>query len=477
MVLKISKLQFIKQIVLLTILISLLAIKPADLFGYDHNKIFIFTLLYFIALAVSFAGQTKGSNWLRMDVFFLFGFTVVHFQWPLMILFGIDMSVSQYFVDFNYVTYGTYLSSIGGVSWLLGYSIIYPNIKYNLSRYNSIFNHYIFNYNKLLYLNLFLFSIFILTSGQDFFSGTIYKEEDVGTNTSSITAYVAEIFSVSIIVLTVFVVVEKLNVKTSSLTRWILSLNKKYLILILIYLILYLSIGDRGSVIQIILSFLILVGVYIRSVKFKELLLLVLLGSVFMSIVGIGRGSNNMLSDGLNEFNFNEIGFRATLQLANSARVLYSSIEHRDQYQDLFYGKLLIGNFLGVVPKAQSVYLNLTDTKKHELSSAAYFTYIKFGEDYVHGEGTTIIADIYINFGYIGVLLAMFLFGAFYKKVNFELHLKRSYYWVIIAVIVGGYSLYMGRANLLHPLKYVVWSIPMIYFLVKKKRITYTQKN
>jgi oligosaccharide repeat unit polymerase len=181
-----------------------------------------------------------------------------------------------------------------------------------------------------------------------------------------------------------------------------------------------------------------------------------------------------MLSDGLNEFNFNETGFRATLQLANSARVLYSAIEDIDESEDFFYGELLIGNLLGVVPMAQSVYLNLTDTKKYELSSSQYLTYIKFGEDSVHGEGTTIIADIYLNFGYVGVLVVMFLFGIFYKKVNFELHLKRSHYWVIIAAIVGSYSIYMGRSNLLHPLKYIVWSIPITFLLVKKKRTTHT---
>jgi hypothetical protein len=58
MSLKLSKSLAIKT-VLLIILMSLLAIKPVDLYGYDHNKIFIFTLLYLIALVVSFADQKK----------------------------------------------------------------------------------------------------------------------------------------------------------------------------------------------------------------------------------------------------------------------------------------------------------------------------------------------------------------------------------------------------------------------------------
>jgi oligosaccharide repeat unit polymerase len=163
--------------------------------------------------------------------------------------------------------------------------------------------------------------------------------------------------------------------------------------------------------------------------------------------------------------------YEPTLELANSVRTLFQSLTEVPAKHDFFYGKLWLSDIMSPIPFMQSAYLELSNDNIYELSSTGYTTYLVYGNDSTSGEGTTLIADIYLNFGLPGIVILMFLFGLLIKKANIELLVHNNYHWIIIAAILASFSIYFGRSSYLIILRPIVWSYFIVFLFVKKYRI------
>jgi oligosaccharide repeat unit polymerase len=235
---------------------------------------------------------------------------------------------------------------------------------------------------------------------------------------------------------------------------------------------LFFSIGDRGASIQVIFAFLVLFGCLIRPITFIELIAMTVIGSLLLTIIGLGRSAKdggNILSSGLDNFQMTS-GYDITLELADSVRTLYNALSAVPQYHDYFYGKLWLDKVLSIVPFAQNIYLQLSEDVAYEMGSSAYITYLKFGLYPPSGEGTSLVADIFLNFGLIGVLVCLFLLGMFFKKLENELKLQQSYYWMVIAALLASMAFYLGRGSLFDPLRMIVWGLGLSAFFVKRRK-------
>jgi oligosaccharide repeat unit polymerase len=254
---------------------------------------------------------------------------------------------------------------------------------------------------------------------------------------------------------------------------WLLRLDKKYLLLVGVYILLFLSIGDRGAGMQVTFTFLVLFGALVRPVSLKEFSFIIVVGAIILTLIGLGRSSTsgeNILISGANKAEF-QSGYDVTMELAKSARTLYSALSDVPEHHDYFWGKLWLGKFLAVIPLSQNVYLQLTDDKPYELGSGGYITYLRYGVKPPSGEGTSLIADIYLNFGLIGVIFFMFLLGLFFKKVQNELNQQKNYYWIITAALLASGAFYMGRGGLFDLLRPILWGFILATLFVKKKKI------
>jgi len=192
-----------------------------------------------------------------------------------------------------------------------------------------------------------------------------------------------------------------------------------------------------------------------------------------MTLIGKGRGvtsSENILVAGASNIEITS-GYDLTLELAKSSRALYKSLANVPQYHDFFFGKMWISGFLSVVPLSQNIYFQLTDNVMHEVGSSKYITYLMRGKHSTYGEGTTIIADIYLNFGLFGVIFFMFLLGVFFKKVVNELNLQQNYYWIVPAIVLASLAFYMGRAAMPLVFRPIVWGLFLTMLFVKRKKL------
>ncbi len=454
-------------------LLILFYLKPALSTPLNGALMSSILIVYIFAIVVHFLSNDK-SNWLRLDVFFLLGFTIVHLQWPIMYAFSniIPENYWRIFVDDQLVNYTTWLSVLGGVFFLIGFNLLKTKKK-------PLSFIPVYNYKKLLYFTVISFVMFLALAGSSFLSGSVYKGEGGGTAGAGISKYLALLYQVGLTVLTAIIIYQNKDKYKGNLFKWFLGLDKMYLSVLIVYVLLFLAIGDRSGPLAISLTILILIANFVRKFKFYEVVIIAVVGGVLMTIIGLGRSESSgidILSSGADKYS-NNTSYDTTLELANSYRTLNTGVAHVPEKHDYFYGSLWVADLLSPLPFAQSLYLEITDKESYEIGTATYITYLVYGKNSPSGEGTSIIVDIYLNFGLVGVIFFMFILGLFLKKISLENKSPSSIKWVFLISILGGMSLYYSRSSYLFVLRDVIWGILFLKFFVKIKRRGYDEKN
>ncbi|MBF6648734.1 O-antigen polysaccharide polymerase Wzy [Methylobacter sp. BlB1] len=457
------------RLTFILLLFALFFVRPEFESVTDPELLVIYISFFFTATFIHLLSKRDNKNWFRLDVMFLLGYGIVHFQWPIM--FAISGIYPEKFAKVSmssfYVNYGTWLAVVGIVSWFFGHSLLAIKTVPNIVKYS-------FDYKKLFGLIIVLSGLFLSTAGTDYLTGGVYKGSGGSAAGEGIAAYFQLLLAIAILVITAVIVLNNKNNFNHNSIFWLLKLDKKYLFMTLSYILLFLSIGDRGSGIQVVFAFLILFGSIIRDITLIELILMTIIGAIILTLIGLGRSSldgGNILSSGLDSFEMTS-GYDITLELANSIRTLYATLAAVPEYHDYFYGKLWLDKTLSIIPFAQNIYLQISEDVAYEMSSSGYITYLKFGLNPTSGEGTSLIADTFINFGLAGVLFFLFLLGMFFKKVENELKLQQNYYWTVIAALLGSLAFYLGRGSLFEPFRYMVWGLGLSYFFVKRRRMS-----
>src|SRR5690625_1381073 len=113
----------LNKIIYMIILIVLLFLTPERFEAFDPIYIQILTSIYFIALVIFLVSQKKlFKNWLRFDVLFLLGFSIVHYQIPFLESVGIQPERPNFvWINKEVVNYATWMSTMGICLWMLGY--------------------------------------------------------------------------------------------------------------------------------------------------------------------------------------------------------------------------------------------------------------------------------------------------------------------------------------------------------------------
>ena len=122
-------------------------------------------------------------------------------------------------------------------------------------------------------------------------------------------------------------------------------------------------------------------------------------------------------------------------------------------------GENMLGGVVGIVPFLTSA----LDLDMNRLSSAELLTKeshynLKTPESAQVGLGTTIIADIYLSFGVLGVIILMFILGRIITRIQLNT-LMLDYYSVIVYSAFLANSVFVARASFTHPVRYIVLSL------------------
>ena len=404
-------------------------------------------------------------SWIRFEILFLLGFIIVHFQIPFYASIGIE-PLDPYFVWINkgVVNYATWMSSTAIHLWMLGYILIVlirrktiRSLPIGIKRYMRLMDVFI----------LILFFIFLILVGSEFLGGSYRGTANWGAGATYV-------FLLLNSVLFLRVIYFFRNAALSSTRRsllYILTSARNHPILtgvICSYLPLFLLLGDRGPVAQLGLMIIGAYSIYFKRIGFLFFSSMIIIGSIVFTIVGFGRmnvqSDESILSSGYDSFNDRK-EVHPTYELATTVRLQYRSLSVVPRYHPHLYGGTVALNFVSIIPFLGGRLISFFNIPEMYHSSSMFFTIISQGPNYTWGEGTEILADLYLNFGVFGAFIIMFLFGVFISVINLNCKLTMSDASVIMYLVFLIFAIYLNRSTLFFPLKL------MTYMLVINKLI------
>ena len=239
--------------------------------------------------------------------------------------------------------------------------------------------------------------------------------------------------------------------------------------LVVIYVLSILSTGSRTIPLSIIIMALFLFNDKIKKIGVTRLALLGGIFIVVLSLAGALRGEGELISttniaenasNVLNEKSENYFSFANELIICN--RNLYYLIQSTQEVGYTF-GFTLLGSLLSMVPFLRSLFMTVTGIPEYMLNSALYNTVLSIGLYHNKGLGTHAVADIYLCWGIIGVMLIFYLYGYVITKLK---NRQDNIYYKVAYYIILSNAVYASRASIFN-LNQIVWTILVIYFVLK----------
>ena len=167
----------------------------------------------------------------------------------------------------------------------------------------------------------------------------------------------------------------------------------------------------------------------------------------------------------LSKFETENILLPQTVELAYSIRCLNHAIYSITSINDYFFGYFQIRQIISSIPGAGGIFLKIFgQNDKNFDGSTSYISYLIQGEYPKYGDGTTVTADLYLDFGVLGVIVGCMLFGAFLSKYEpylFNSTTRSMFIWIILLLYLSS-ALALGRSTFLHIFQKVV----MIYIVI-----------
>lgn len=444
----------------------------------DMDPTIIGFLLFIAALAVGIFStkEEKEDNlkkqYLKHSTILIISFSIVHFQYSIDFLLGnTDESNLYIWVRHDVVIKSLSLAVAGLISFLMGY-LAYRN-KSNFTKSAQQANTKNVSVRLLSYVAAILLGAYFYYANPLYLMG-FYGSEDVGSEASYlILLFKAVAFAVLIQTAGNF---QLQGEKASNFLTYVKSNNFLVNILIGIYLISVIISGDRGPILAFCVAYF---GCYLYVTKhrfniFKTVVLL-LLGAIFVTLLGDIRSldkemsfskrfSESLTSSG-DRFS-TESFLPQTQELASSIRTLHHTVGYIPESHDYLYGRFQLQQILVIVPFGSNIIrLIFDDTSYKYTASSRFVTWINKGDYPTSGDGTSIIADFYFDFGLIGVLLGMLIFGYIIRYAEISMYSRKSpsLFSQALFIVFLSSAVHIPRSTFLVEFKVVVWTFAVLY--------------
>lgn len=439
---------------ILNLLLLLLSVVLFIFSPTEYNFYFnLFLTLFYIFHCYFFVLKRSKITLLNFHFIFITSYFFTNFFYPIF-LYPIDpffFSVFSYGLNSDYINQGTALSLVAMISYTFGCSILkLKKLSIDDSRILKDFkfiNHFPFTIFSFL-----LFILFIITVGKEFIKGDF-------TAHSNISGYFLQLLISSILVAVVVFFKYYKNQKRRII----------FYLLIFLYVILFLSIGDRGPALYLLVVILSIYSIFVKRIDVKYVFILGLSGIIVMHLIGVGRlvktefSDKNIISRGIEQSMVGDFSImNMTESFVVNTRNLYLGIEHVD-FNGYNYGETMLSSILGVLPFSQSL---LENTTKIKLSTSAdFFTNLTFGTSPPYGLGTNIVSDVYISFGLFGVIFMLVSLGLIIEFFRIKTLNNGSTKDTIIYFMFVSFSVYYVRAGIFLPFKFIIWALFIFYFV------------
>lgn len=419
------------------------------------------------------------GQYLTISNLFILGFVIVHFQFYIDLLFGnFDLSRTDLIIDRKLLVKSATISSIALTCFFLGYLYkLKKNDPKNFA-YDAKQNSRIINLIGVKVLMILLFIIFIISTPFSYFRG--------GHITVEIPAISQYSQSYFILVSIGYLILNTRNIflsgcQAKNLLTFI-RLNGYFLTILLgLFCFLIMMSGDRGPILQIVLSYVACYCILNRK-KFNIFFVVIsifLAASVvsFLSFFRHFDGTGNLFSmiEQSSEMKAEMVSSKrsmspSTFELSKSVRIMHASVSYTETYGHT-YGVFQGFQIISIVPGAGLLIKSLYGIDDEMLKSSRLLTQF-IGAD--HGLGTTVVADLWLDFGIIGIVLAFLFFGFFLRRLDEYTysHLSLNILWYILVAIFLSKAFYIGRSTIIILFREVVFAYIILLIGIYLVKIT-----
>lgn len=471
----------LQKIIYPILIISLLFFYPYLPEYMDRWIMTLFLVIGFVVLILFFYRKehilTLRKHYLIHSFLFLLGYIIVHFQYPLDYVLG-NVSESNFFIWVNksIVVKSLYLSLIGLISFIWGYSL-YKN-KPKASRVEA--HEIAVPTQSLVWISAILLALYFYTVNPLYLFG-YYGSVSMGT-TATYVILLFQVFIFAILIQNIRNMRLKKKVP-SSLIDYIKHQGIFLLIIIIIYLLSVMFSGDRGPIITFSIAYV--AGYFFVTGKKLSLIRTVafaILAALFITILGMTRSLDkdmsfsDRLKESIGQSQFSEPSILPqTIELAGSIRTFHTVVDFVPDRHPHTLGRFQLQQIVVSIPFSSRLLSFLPESDHYRFKSPASFaTWIIQGDNPTSGAGTTSNADLYVEFGLLGILVGMFFFGVFmrYAEVTFYSSTLPLLFPHILAFVYLCDALYIARSSILFGFRTVVW----IYVVLLINRFIFTRR-
>lgn len=453
-----------------TILVILISLYTTFLPLYFSDSYITYILLIVISSLILYSLRKKNQaikgNSVNISFLFLISFLIVHFQIYLDYTLSLrdNLDILKYYLDYTIVPKAITLAAIALVCYLIGNTLYKPNIKQKHIPEPQVTKSF-----SLLFLNIIIilfFLIFIYVTPTSYFLGGY--GELLNSGGIGYAQYKSNHFlqvAIWSYIICNLVMLSSNKGRSSGFWSYITSYSPIFTMIVLIYSALVLYAGDRGPFIKIaILIYISYIISQEKKVNLLKVLLIIFVFGSFIQFWGYFRntGSNLDFISRLNEAYFiqQDIStrgdgsvFPSTVELAMSLGSYHAAVMDQES-NGILYGMGALGYIVSIIPGLGNILQQITSIN---LSSTAAYITEYLGTTY--GAGTTVLADIYLNFGFYGVLIAFTLFGYFFASLDSKAYRefsRNSLLNQILFMIFISNAIYLGRTSFFSVLSDVV---------------------
>lgn len=400
------------------------------------------------------------GQWLRASFIFIFGFVVAHFQFYVDVLLGnIPPDFQLIFEDPSVSAKCLALSVIALALFCAGYSVrqkISPIGVRPITRVSSIF--------PLTIVCAVGVCMWLWSHGLDYIRGGYAM---VSSN-SEAASYV-EMVVIGLLMAVPIIHARNLQAQKQrkTLLDFITSLGL-YNVVVGIFCLLVASSGDRGPIFRLALCYFF---AWMYSGGFKMSLwktaAMALIAAAILTTLGVARNISR-------DYSFSERFFMAaqsededkkvssfspyTVELAGTARVLNRGVSYVPEHHNYLCGRFQLAYICSIFPTG-SRWVGLLGIMPERTfrygASSRFLTWIRQGDNPSSGDGTTCVADFYVDGGILLVAIGMFAFGVFMRRVDISINSPQplSLLMCSFAFAYVASSIYIPRSTVLFELK------------------------
>lgn len=190
-----------------------------------------------------------------------------------------------------------------------------------------------------------------------------------------------------------------------------------FIISFLVLLIITLSLGGRGEIIFPIIALLFIYERVRHKVSLKKMLVLGILIVVFSGWYGMLRDGENLEKTNISD-NINNV-LNRYVQLDNLIRLASNPIDYK-------FGQSFVDFVLSPIPRS------ILPNKSYPFNSQMTQIYLPEQAERKIVSDFTAVGELYLNFGYIGILIGGILFGAVLNYVIYIYMNDKSRFFLIL---------------------------------------------